>query len=571
MRRRPGRGVPPVSRRRVAAGLAGLLVGAGLLAGDRIADVHWLLLLGAAWLALLVAIWPRLRPGADPTARATVETATVFAACFAALLVQLLRTMVVNRAAIAARVGVDPETGEVLTNPRLVARALATERGRILDRNGAVLAESVPDGDGFRRLVADPALALVVGYFSPLLYGTAGLERAYDGELSGQAGPGAGERALADLLGRPPRGLSLRLSLDLRLQRLAADLLTGRPGGAVLLDATTGATLALASVPTFDPNRLAGSDAAGLAEARTAWRAWTADPAAPLVPRPTSGLYPPGSTFKLVTAAAAIEAGIAGPDTRYADDGALEIAGRTIPEFNRPDESRTIWTLEEALGWSLNVVFAQVGIQLGAAALTEAATAWGFGAPLPYDLPTAASRLATDPDFLDAPIALAETAFGQGQLQATPLQMALVAAGIANGGAVMRPWLVAAMENADGRPVWRREPSVWRRPVRPETAATLAGMMAWAVTDGGVRAAAIPGVPVGGKTGTAEAGAGQPPHAWFAGFAGDPPRYAVAVVLDHAGGGGTNALPVGRDLLVAALNGPAGWHVGTSARRRVGG
>ena len=547
-----------LSRRRFAAALAALLVGGGLLGGDAVSDARWLLLLGLAWLALLVAVWPRLRPGVEPSARATVETAAVLATLFVALAVQLGRTQVVRSRAIAEKVGTDPETGDVLANPRLAGGALRVRRGRIVDRAGRVLAESVAEGDsdgdggdgGFRRVVPEPAAAAVVGYFSPLLYGTSGLERADDAELSGRAGPGGLQRALAEFVGRPRRGLELRLSLDLGLQRLADDLLAGRPGAAVLLDATTGATLALATAPAYDPNRLATVGDEERPAAQSYWNGLTADAAAPLLFRPTAGLYPPGSTFKVLTAAAAIERGIAGPETTFEDVGELVVDGHVIPEFNRPDESRSVWTLEEAVGWSLNVVFAQVGLQLGADGLAAAAARWGFGGPLPYDLPTEPSRLATEPGFLENPVGLAETAFGQGQLLATPLQMALVAAGIANGGSVMRPWLVGAMADAAGDEVWRAQPGEWRRPVRPETAAAVARMMVWGVEQGGVAAAAIPGVAVGAKTGTAEAGEGQQPHAWFIGFAG---RYAVAVVLDNAGGGGTNALPVGRELLRAAV------------------
>ncbi|HYO31180.1 MAG TPA: penicillin-binding transpeptidase domain-containing protein, partial [Thermomicrobiales bacterium] len=353
-----------------------------------------------------------------------------------------------------------------------------------------------------------------------------------------------------DFVGRPSQGLELRLSLDVGLQQLADDLLAGRPGAAVLLDATTGATLALASAPGYDPNRLATVDDAERQAAQAYWSRMEADPAAPLLVRPTTGLYPPGSTFKVLVAAAAIDQGLAGPETTFEDAGELVVDGHVIPEFNRPDETRTVWTLEEAVGWSLNVVFARIGLELGSDGLANAAERWGFGAPLPSDLPTVVSRLEAEPGFISDPVGLAETAFGQGQLLATPLQMALVVAGIANGGGIMRPWLVGSMADAEGDEVWRVEPGEWRRPVRPETAQAVARMMTWGVRQGAAGAAAIPGVEVGAKTGTAEAAEGQEPHAWFIGFAG---RYAVAVVLDNAGGGGANALPVGRELLRAAV------------------
>ncbi len=556
----PGRAVayasrmPTFDRRRALLLLAVLLAGAGLAAGARIADTQWLVLLGLAWIALLVAIWPRIDPRTPVTLRTALRLAVFFAAAFAALLVQALRTQVVIGRAIGARTGADPETGDVLADPRRAARARTTSRGRILDRSGSLLAGSVADPEGFRRTVTDPAAAPVTGYFSPLRYGATGLEAAFDNELSGTGGPGALAREMDRLLGRPPGRLDLRLTLDLDLQRMAADLLAGRPGAAVLLDARTGETLALASAPTIDPNRIAAIDDAGLAAATEYWAGIREDPAAPLLPRATAGLFTPGSTFKVVTAAAAIEQGIADPDTVYVDTGSLEIDGHVIPELNRPDETRDAWTLREALGWSLNVVFAQIGIQIGAGGLRQAASSWGFGGEIPYDLPVTPSVVEVDPGFLDAPVALAETAFGQGQLLATPLQMALVAAGIANGGDIPRPYLVASMERPDGSEAWRARPSVWRRAVRAETAASVGGMMEWAVAEGGIRAAAIPGARVGGKTGTAETGEGRAPHAWFIGYAEANDRLlAVAVLLERGGGGGTAALPIGRDLLAAGL------------------
>lgn len=546
--------MPSFDRRRVLLLFAALFVGAGLAAGTRIADTQWLLLLGLAWAALLAATWPRMDPRAPVTIRTALRLAVFFAAAFAALLVQALRTQVVIGREIGDRTGTDPETGDVLADPRRAARARSTTRGRILDRSGAVLAASVGDPDGFRRTVTDPAAAPVVGYFSPLRYGATGLEAAFDAELSGTGGPGALVREVDRLLGRPARGLDLRLTLDLDLQRLAADLLAGRPGAAVLLDARTGETLALASAPTIDPNRLAAIDEVGLAAAADYWEGVREDPRAPLLPRTTAGSFTPGSTFKVVTAAAAVEQGIADPETVYVDAGSLDIDGHVIPELNRPVETRDAWTLREALGWSLNVVFAQVGIQLGAGGLRQAAFGWGFGGEIPYDLPVTPSVVEVDPGFLDAPVALAESAFGQGQLLATPLQMALVAAGIANGGDIPRPYLVAAMARPDGGEAWRARPATWRRAVRAVTAAAVGGMMEWAVAEGGIRAAVIPGARVGGKTGTAETGEGREPHAWFIGYAEANGRLlAVAVLVEHGGGGGTVALPIGRDVLAAGL------------------
>ncbi|MFM9108835.1 MAG: penicillin-binding transpeptidase domain-containing protein [Chloroflexota bacterium] len=545
-----------MDRRRAFILLAVVVAGMGLAAGERISDLQWLAFLAAAGVVLLVAIWPRLPPETPVTARTTVELGTLFVALFALAMVQLLRTQVVLSGAISRRSGVDAASGDVLGNPRLAMGELRVRRGAIRDRTGAALAESVPEPDGvtFRRVVPDLAAAEVVGYFSPLLYGTSALERAYDDERSGRAGPGEWRRARDGLLGLPRQGLDLRLSLDLGLQRLAHELLMGRPGGVVLLDARTGAVLAMASAPGIDPNLLDTDAEAGRAAAEAAWAGYLADDLAPLLLRPAQGAWPPGSTFTVITAAAAIDQGVADPATVYEDAGELVVNGRVIPENNRPDETRDAWTLTEALGWSLNVVFAQVGLQLGGDALRRAAEAWGFGADIPFDLPVTPSQVSADREFLDDPVAVAETAFGQGELLATTLQMALVAAGIANGGTVMRPWLVKSMSRRDGPEVWRVEPSAWRRPVRPETAAAVAAMMEWAVTEGGILGGAVPGYRSGGKTGTAETGEGEPTHGWYIGFAGDGERMlAVGVTVERGGSGGESAMPVGQRMLAEGI------------------
>jgi peptidoglycan glycosyltransferase len=341
------------------------------------------------------------------------------------------------------------------------------------------------------------------------------------------------------------------------LQRQAHAALGERTGAAVLLEIESGAVLALVSTPSFDPNALVVVTAKDREPARSAWAALEANPRAPLVQRATSGIYPPGSTFKVITAAAAIDTGIAAPDTVYEDAGALTVAGHTLVEQNRPNVEQTLWTLTEAISWSLNVVFAQIGLQLGGETLAEAAWGWGWEGEIPFDLPVEPSWVHVTPEFLEDPVAVAETAFGQGELLTTPLQMALVAAGIAHDGEMPRPYLVAGFSEPDGAKVWQMRPSLWRRGTGPAAANQTAGMMVSAVEMGALGTAFVPGYTVGGKTGTAETGSGDP-HAWFIGFIGLPgeaPRYAVAVIVEAGGGGGQVALPIGRDLLVAAMSG----------------
>jgi peptidoglycan glycosyltransferase len=371
----------------------------------------------------------------------------------------------------------------------------------------------------------------------------------------GDAGGNLFWQALQILRGLPPQGNDLHLTLDATLQQEAHAALGSRPGAVVLLDVQTGAVFALDSNPTFDANALTALTDEDRAAAQAVWNTLTTDPRNPLVQRATSGLYAPGSTFKVVTASAALQRGIATADTIYEDAGSITIDGHTLVEANRPDDSVTEWSLRDAFSWSLNVVFAQVGLQLGGPALADAARTWGWESAIPFDLPSEPSRVSVTPGFLDNELAVAETAFGQGELLVTPLQMALVAAGVANEGEVMRPYLVQSITAPDGETLRTISPETWQRPLDREVAQQTAALMQNAVELGALGGAYVPGYAIGGKTGTAET-AGEVPHAWFIGFIGLPgeaPRYAVAVILEAGGGGGQVALPIGRDLLVAAM------------------
>ena len=546
----------PFTRRRVAATLFFLIAGYGLAAGDAITDTRWISLLWLSWIPLLVAVWPDVPPTVPALGRSALRMTMIFLSILTLFSVQLLRVQVVMSDSITHRVGVDPVTGDVISNPLLLDEALTIPRGAVYDRDGVALARTVIADGVARRVYPEPA-AEITGYFSPLLYGSSGLEASWDEELSGRSGGNPFARALESLRGLPRRGIDLHLTVDTDLQRQAHDALGDRPGAAVLLDIETGAVLALTSSPSFDANALVVVTEADRDPAQAAFAALTADPRAPLVQRATSGLYPPGSTFKTVTAAAAIDTGVARPDSIYEDAGELTVDGHTLVEQNRPNDQQTLWSLTESLAWSLNVVFAQIGLQLGGDALAEAARGWGWESDIPFDLPVEASRVSVTPGFLDDPVAVAETAFGQGELLATPLQMALVAAGIANEGEIMRPHLVASLAEPDGETVRETRPARWRRGTGAEAADQTAAMMVSAVESGALGTAFVPGYTVGGKTGTAETGSGDP-HAWFIGFIGLPgeaPRYTVAIVLEAGGGGGQVALPIGRDLLVAAMAG----------------
>lgn len=484
------------------------------------------------------------------------QTSIVAAAIGAVLLMlgfQAARYAVFQQRAIAGKVGIDPEFEEVVSNPRQTSSDLSRPRGAILAADGSRIAWSQQAGDVYTRFYGDAAMTPVVGYFSPLLYGKSGIEAAWDDALTGRSGRSMLDQ-IAGELGLGDHGpLDLTLTIDPALQRGAAQLLEGFIGAAIVLDPTTGAVWALASSPAVDPVPLAAVDQNQVAAAQRAWQALLDDPNRPLVRRATEGLYPPGSTFKVVTASAGLQAGLVEPDTVFEDNGSFEIEGHFIKEANRPDDSITSWTLVEGFAYSLNVVFAQVGLEIGRETLEQRAEAFGIGTSVPFDESVSAGQIASSRGFLDSKAALADTAFGQGELLVTPMHMAVVASAVANRGSAMRPYLVQSLADTSGNVVSKTEPKEWRAPLNSQTADVMQGMMVDAVEWGYAGAALLPGYRVGGKTGTAESG-GEVPHGWFIGFGGESdPRVAVAVLLEHGGEGGGYPAQIGAQLLGAAL------------------
>lgn len=467
--------------------------------------------------------------------------------------IQAARYAVFQQKAIAGRVGIDPQSDEAVANPRQMSSDLTAPRGAILAADGTRIAWSEQAGGLYTRFYGDAALAPVSGFYSPLLYGKTGLESTWDAVLTGKGGRSLLDR-LAGSVGIAESGpLDLVLTINAGLQREAARLLEGHIGAAIVVDPATGAILALASSPAVNPVPLAAVNRAQVESARTAWEALLDDPSSPLVRRATEGLYPPGSTFKVVTAAAGIESGIVEPDSVFEDDGSIDIDGHVIVEANRPDVTVTQWTLTEGFAYSLNVVFAQIGLQIGRFELEERTEAFGIGSAIPFDEPVSAGQIASDDGFLDSQAALADTAFGQGELLVTPLHMAMVASAVANDGIAMRPYLVERLQDQGGAIISTTEPERLHEAVDQQTANIMQGLMVDAVEWGYAGAAALPGYRVGGKTGTAESG-GEIPHGWFIGFAGeDEPRAAVAVVLEHGGEGGGYPVQVGAQLLASAL------------------
>lgn len=456
-------------------------------------------------------------------------------------------------------------------NPANAKRQLIAEyevdRGAILAADGrTVLAASRRSSGDLRyerRYSQGPLYAHATGYYS-FVYGRAELEQSYNEWLAGSA-PQLLPQTLADqILGRPRRGATIVTTIDPVIQAAAADALGGLPGGVVAIDPRTGNVLALVANPTYDPNTLSSHDPA---EVRSSWEALNADPEKPLVSRASDELYPPGSTFKLVTAAAALENGY-GPESEWPNPHELELpdTSQTLQNFGGVTCSGGAQiTLAEALRQSCNVVFGEVGLTLGPTALAEQAWAFGFAPTsadgnVPFDIPFQEGVFPDPSYFITRRPAVALSAIGQDNVAANPMQMALVAAAIANGGVEMRPRLVTEIRRPDGQIAETYEPEPYSQPLSQENAALLTTMMVSVVASGTGTAAQIPGVTVAGKTGTAQHGEGLAPHAWFVSFAPvEDPQVAVAVLVLDGGSlgsdatGGRVAAPIAKAVMEAAL------------------
>lgn len=432
-------------------------------------------------------------------------------------------------------------------NTRNLEKELRAERGAILTRDGFVLArsEKLPDGRFRRTYPAGTFAAHVVGYYSTR-YGRAGVEAAANDALAGHRSYASLSDVMDDALGRPVAGNDVVLTIDSRIQRAAERALAGRRGAVVVLDPRTGAVLALASSPAYEPATV---------DAR--WSALSAGDAAPLVDRATSSLYPPGSTFKVVTLTRTLASGIAGPDTVLPAPSVLDIGGGKVTNFEGAGYGSA--TLAQATRSSINTVYAQLADRMGAQALVDQARAYGFDNPVPFDLKVTASLMPAPESMTKWETAWAGVGqpVGAGIVKgpvATPLQMALVAAGVANGGVVMRPYLVDHVADAAGRPVTSATPKAWTTATDARTAAAVRDLMVQVVQSGSGVRARIPGVEVAGKTGTAEVAKDLGTHAWFIAFApAASPRVAMAIVLENAGVGGRVAAPAARGVLEEAL------------------
>ena len=464
----------------------------------------------------------------------------LFVAGFVGLVLMLAYWQVYSREALAN----NPENGFQ------TQRSISSPRGLILAGDGeTVLAKSIkrptPRGPVYDRVypLGEP-FSNVVGYWSTR-YGATGIEIGNNSDLSSIAGE---PETLDDLINRatggPQPGNNVVLTIDPELQELAYQELsassTGR-GSVVALNPQTGEILAMATSPSFDPNNI-DENYPDLAN----------DEDAPLVDRATQSLYPPGSVFKVITAAAALEAGVS-PEEKFFDSGAYELPGYTVHNFQGKDYGEVTFT--RALAYSINVVFAKIAVTIvGADRLTEMALNFGFGDPYDdFPIPVSGSSVNSLPPDQWTTGTLAQTAFGQGEVQTNSFEMALIAAAIANDGKMVEPRIVREVRSPDGIILDRQTPSITRRALPADTAATLNEMMQQVIIQGGLTEAEIEGIKVAGKTGTAESGNGLP-HSWWITFApADDPKIAMCVMIENGGRADKGALPIAARLMRAYL------------------
>ncbi|HMI80202.1 MAG TPA: penicillin-binding transpeptidase domain-containing protein [Solirubrobacterales bacterium] len=434
-------------------------------------------------------------------------------------------------------------------------------RGRILAADGTLIAKSVPKGRGsakryVRRYPEGALFGHPIGY-SFTEEGQSEFEQFHNEELVGEEGEFGS--ILDEILGRTQEGDDIVTNIDAEAQRVAlAELEEAGFGAVVAIEPKTGAVEVMASNPPYDPNRIPYE----LSKLNTS------EIERPLYDRATQGQYPPGSTFKVVTAAAGLDSGAITPETTIDAPGTLEVEGTPLQnDFNQDFFGAT---LDTALTNSVNTWFGQLGQRLGNDTLFEYMERFGFNATPAIDLPEdqveKSGVFGENGELLHGndPVDLARLAIGQERLLATPLQMAEVAAAVANGGKLMKPQIWKRVIDPDGRVVDSLNPSVYSEPISAETAAELTTAMEGVVSEGTGTNAAIPGIAVAGKTGTAETpgnkacgGGVEENQAWFIGFApADDPQIAIAVSVECTEQfGGDVAAPIFRDVAETILNG----------------
>jgi penicillin-binding protein A len=425
-------------------------------------------------------------------------------------------------------------------NVRAFIRDVSRARGPIITVDGEIVGESVPTDDELkrqRRYPLDSLFAHVGGYQS-IVFGTSGTERVYNDELIGRD-LNLNISDLGGLIRGEDRTGTVVLSLSRRAQEAARAGLAGRRGSVVALDVRTGAVVAMYSEPSYDPNPLAAHDTEAV---QAVQKVLLADPRNPELARAWRERYPAGSTFKVVTATLAIESGVAPPTRVFPQLRELDLpqTNDTLENFGG---NTCGGTLEQSFVASCNTTFGQLGLDLNEQ-LAVGIERFGLNTdPPPVDVnpPVVRSVGPARGSFKENQPLFAQAAIGQNEIAVTPLQMAMIAASVGNGGDMMVPHVVTEIRDSQNRVVRRIQPRVWRQSMRPDTAATLTNYMVQVVNEGTGTAAQVPGIQVAGKTGTAQV-EGKDPHAWFISFApADNPVYAVAVLVENGGDLGSEA------------------------------
>jgi peptidoglycan glycosyltransferase len=429
-------------------------------------------------------------------------------------------------------------------------------RGLIRASDGTVIARNVPHGRGQQRTFSRtyptwPLFSHAVGY-SFISRGRAGLERSRNDELTGKEDEF--HNIFSELQSESREGADLTTTLDPKGQRTALEALGGRAGSIVALEPQTGRVRVMVSVPEYDPNLIPDR-----------FSKLSTDDARPLVNRATQSSYPPGSTFKVVTTAAALDSGKFTPDSIIDGSSPREVSG--VPLANSGGQDFGPITLTDALTNSVNTVFAQVGEKVGAETLGNYMERFGFGQDPPLDYPddqmlasgvrNSKGRLVTS-GFDVGRVAIGQGG-NEGQILVSPLQMAMVAGAVGNGGVLMQPRLTEKVVGKDGRLKDDVKPAQQSRVMSRKAAGQLTQMMGNVVEEGTGTAAALSGIRAGGKTGTAEVDNATANQAWFIGFAPlQNPRMAVAVTIERTQGqGGTEAAPIAKQVLESLLGGAA--------------
>lgn len=443
-----------------------------------------------------------------------------------------------------------------LRNNGLNRRALLEQqrihRGEILAADGTVLARSVPRAEGTweRTYPRGGLFAHALGYYFTTL-GSTGLERYRNKQLSGEAASNL-QSVLDQLQGRQPRGEKVITTLDPRAQLLAENALAGQRGAVVALEPRSGAVTVMASSPGYDPNSMRSAKSAAAIEH---------DPGGRLINRATQFGYAPGSTFKVITATAAIDSGAFTPASTVSGRNDVPISG--VPLQNDNNESFGQLTLTQALAKSVNTVWAQVAERLGKRTLARYMERFGFDRKPQLDYP--ATQMSSSGEYLggrllaptSARVDLGRMGIGQDKLEVTALQMSEVASAVADRGTLMVPHMTSRVVDAEGRTVDRIAPRVQSVVMKPATAAAVRTMMEAVVNEGTGTTAQIPGVQVAGKTGTAETQIGNTiNNVWFIAFApAAAPRVAIAVTLQAVPGqGAAFAAPVARQVIERLLH-----------------